>query len=127
MPWAPRQPHPVSVLWAYWSFAAAALAFPLQHWAARSVTATGGEHAVRRSLPAVAAAVLTLSPVVGLLAWLARDSLFHRGDAWFPVLVVLATVGSALTGLVQRHAPGTRAVRRGGAGPGAWRTSSAAW
>ena len=92
---------PVSVLWAYWSFAAAALAFPLQHWAARSVTATGGEHAVRRSLPAVAAAVLILSPVVGLLAWLARDSLFHRGDAWFPILVVLATVGSALTGLVR--------------------------
>jgi O-antigen/teichoic acid export membrane protein len=92
---------PVSVLWAYWSFAAAALAFPLQHWAARSVTATGGEHGVRRSLPAVAAAVLTLSPVVGLLAWLGRDSLFHRGDAWFPILVVLATVGSALTGLVR--------------------------
>jgi O-antigen/teichoic acid export membrane protein len=92
---------PVSVLWAYWSFAAAALAFPLQHWAARSVTATGGEHAVRRSLPAVAAAVLTISPVVGVLAWLARDSLFHRDDAWFPVLVVLATVGSALTGLVR--------------------------
>jgi O-antigen/teichoic acid export membrane protein len=92
---------PVSVLWAYWSFAAAALAFPLQHWAARSVTATGGEHGVRRSLPAVAAAVLTLSPVLGLLAWLARDSLFHRDDAWFPILVVLATVGSALTGLVR--------------------------
>jgi O-antigen/teichoic acid export membrane protein len=92
---------PVSVLWAYWSFAAAALAFPLQHWAARSVTATGGERAVRRSLPAVAAAVLALSPVLGLLAWLARDSLFHRGDAWFPILVVLATVGSALTGLVR--------------------------
>jgi O-antigen/teichoic acid export membrane protein len=92
---------PDSVLWAYWSFAAAALAFPLQHWAARSVTATGGEHGVRRSLPAVAAAVLTLSPVVGLLAWLARDSLFHRDDAWFPILVVLATVGSALTGLVR--------------------------
>jgi O-antigen/teichoic acid export membrane protein len=92
---------PVSVLWAYWSFAAAALAFPLQHWAARSVTATGGEHAVRRSLPSVAAAVLTVSPVVGLLAWLARDSLFHRGDVWFPLLVVLASVGSALTGLVR--------------------------
>jgi O-antigen/teichoic acid export membrane protein len=92
---------PVSVLWAYWSFAAAALAFPLQHWAARSVTATGGEHAVRRSLPAVAVAILTLSPVVGLLAWLGRDSLFHRGDVWFPILVVLATVGSALTGLVR--------------------------
>jgi O-antigen/teichoic acid export membrane protein len=92
---------PVSVLWAYWSFAAAALAFPLQHWAARSVAATGSEHAVRRSLPAVAAAVITLAPVLGLMAWLARDSLFHRGDAWFPVLVALATVGSALTGLVR--------------------------
>lgn len=92
---------PVSVLWAYWSFAAAALAFPLQHWAARSVTATGSEHAVRRSLPAVSAAVLTLGPLVGLVAWVARDSLFHRGDAWFPVLVALATVGSALTGLVR--------------------------
>jgi O-antigen/teichoic acid export membrane protein len=92
---------PVSVLWAYWSFAAAALAFPLQHWAARSVAATGSEHAVRRSLPAVAAAVLTLAPALGLVAWLARDSLFHRGDAWFPVLVALATVGSALTGLVR--------------------------
>jgi O-antigen/teichoic acid export membrane protein len=92
---------PVSVLWAYWSFAAAALAFPLQHWAARSVAATGGEHAVRRSLPAVAAAVLTLAPTLGLVAWLARDSLFHRDDAWFPILVALATIGSALTGLVR--------------------------
>ncbi len=92
---------PVSVLWAYWSFAAAALAFPLQHWAARSVTATGGEHAVRRSLPAVTAAVLTLGPLVGFLAWLAREPLFHRDDLWFPFLVALATVGSALTGLVR--------------------------
>jgi O-antigen/teichoic acid export membrane protein len=92
---------PVSVLWAYWSFAAAALAFPLQHWAARSVTATGSDHGVRRSLPAVGAAVLTLGPVLGVLAWLARDPLFHRGDAWFPLLVALSTVGSALTGLVR--------------------------
>jgi O-antigen/teichoic acid export membrane protein len=92
---------PVSVLWAYWSFAAAALAFPLQHWAARSVTATGGEHAVQRSLPVVVAAVLAISPVIGLAAWLARDPLFHRDDMWFPLLVVAATVGSALTGVVR--------------------------
>jgi O-antigen/teichoic acid export membrane protein len=92
---------PVSVLWAYWSFAAAALAFPLQHWAARAVAATGSDHGVRRSLPAVLGVVLTLGPVVGIVSWLARDQLFHRGDAWFPLLVALSTVGSAGTGLVR--------------------------
>ena len=34
---------PVSVLWTYWSFAAAALTFPLQHWITRSVAAHVGE------------------------------------------------------------------------------------
>src|ERR1700704_4634073 len=48
---------PVSVLWTYWSLAAAALAFPLQHWAARSVAANGGDQVVRRSLPALSAVV----------------------------------------------------------------------
>jgi O-antigen/teichoic acid export membrane protein len=92
---------PVSVLWAYWSLAAAALAFPLQHWAARSVAVNGDDHVVRRSLPALSAVVLTISPLVGFAAWLAREPLFHRGDAWFPALVALSTVGSALTGLVR--------------------------
>ena len=92
---------PVSVLWAYWSFAAAALAFPLQHWAARTVTMTGSDHQVQRSLPAISVAILALSPLIGVLAWLAREPLFHRGDLWFPLLVVGSTVGSALTGLVR--------------------------
>ena len=92
---------PVSVLWAYWSFAAAALAFPLQHWAARTVTMTGSDHQVQRSLPAISVAVLTLSPLIGVLAWVAREPLFHRGDLWFPLLVVGSTVGSALSGLVR--------------------------
>ena len=42
---------PVAVLWAYWSFAGAALTFPLQHWIARSVSA-----ARRRALGARGAA-----------------------------------------------------------------------
>ena len=92
---------PVSVLWAYWSFAAAALAFPLQHWAARTVTITGSDHQVQRSLPAISVAILTLAPLIGVLAWLARGPLFHQGGVWFPLLVVGSTVGSALTGLVR--------------------------
>jgi len=92
---------PVSVLWTYWSLAAAALAFPVQHWAARSVAATGSDHVVRRSLPGVTAVVLTIGPLVGVVAWLARDPLFHRDDLWFPALVAVSTVGSALTGLVR--------------------------
>jgi O-antigen/teichoic acid export membrane protein len=92
---------PVSVLWAYWSFAAAALAFPLQHWAARSVAASGSDHGVRRSLPAVGGAVLVLGPALGIVAWLAREPVFHQRDVWFPLLVMLSTVGSALTGLVR--------------------------
>lgn len=92
---------PVSVLWAYWSFAAAALAFPLQHWAARTVTITGSDHQVQRSLPAISVAIVALAPLIGILTWLAREPLFHRGDLWFPLLVVGSTVGSALTGLVR--------------------------
>ena len=45
----------------------------------------------------VAAAALAL----GLLAWLLRDRLFHRDDAWFPVMVVLVTLGSAAVGVVR--------------------------
>ena len=44
---------PVSVLWAYWSFAGAALTFPIQHWIARSVVAHEGERSVRTAMPGV--------------------------------------------------------------------------
>jgi O-antigen/teichoic acid export membrane protein len=92
---------PVSVLWTYWSLAAAGLTFPVQHWVARSVAAAGTDHVVRRSLPAVTAAVLMICPVLGLASWWARDLLFHRADAWFPVLVMAATIGSAMMGVVR--------------------------
>lgn len=92
---------PVSVLWTYWGLSAAALTFPVQHWVARAVAASGSDHVVRRSLPAVWGAVLVIGPVAGLVAWWARDPLFHRDDAWFPVLVVAATIGSAMMGVVR--------------------------
>ena len=91
---------PVSVLWTWWSFTAAALTFPLQHWIARSVAA-GDEGGVRASLPRVAMLVAALAAVAGALAWVARAALFGRDDPWFPVLVSCVTLGSALMGVVR--------------------------
>ena len=92
---------PVSVLWTYWSFAAAALTFPLQHWIARSVAAHEGEGSVRDAMPRVVALVVTAALVVGVLSWLGRDQLFHRDDLWFPLLVVIVTLGSGFIGIVR--------------------------
>ena len=106
---------PVSVLWTYWLFAAAALTFPLQHWIARTVAAHAGEALVRDALPRVAAAVLLAAAGSGLLAWLARDQLFHRSDPWFPLLLAGVTVGAGFVGVVRgglsaRHRFGSVAV-----------------
>ncbi|MET1059877.1 MAG: hypothetical protein ABWX84_09780 [Nocardioides sp.] len=91
---------PVSVLWTWWGFAGAAFTFPLQHWVTRTVSAYG-EGAVRAALPRVGLAVLAVSGVTGGLAWLGRDALFHRADAWFPLMVLLVTLGSSLIGLAR--------------------------
>jgi hypothetical protein len=91
---------PVSVLWTHWAFAGAAFTFPLQHWITRSVVA-GHEGDVRRSAVRVAALVTSAAVVLGALAWLVRDRLFHRDDAWFPVMVVLVTLGAAAIGVVR--------------------------
>lgn len=91
---------PVSVLWSYWALAGAALTFPVQHWITRTITAHG-DGAVRRALPRLAAATLAISVGAGVLAGLAREPLFDRDDFWFPLLVVLVTLGSALTGVTR--------------------------
>jgi O-antigen/teichoic acid export membrane protein len=90
----------VSVLWTYWAFAGAALTFPVQHWITRTVAA-GAEGVVRRSAKRVSVAVLACAVVAGGVSWVLRDALFHRGDAWFPVMVALLTIGSALIGVVR--------------------------
>ncbi len=93
---------PVSLLWTYWSFSAAALTFPLQHWIARSIAAhRGDEWSVQQTLPRVVVAVLLASLASGLLAWLGRDALFHRDDPWFPLLVAWVTIGSGFVGIVR--------------------------
>ena len=92
---------PVAVLWTYWSFAAAALTFPLQHWAVRAVVAAGGEGPVRRALPSIAGLTLLVAMLAGTATWLIRDDLFHRNGWGFPVLVVAVTLGSAFLGIVR--------------------------
>ncbi|RYC07132.1 lipopolysaccharide biosynthesis protein [Nocardioides zhouii] len=91
---------PVSVLWTQWTFAAAALTFPLQHWITRSIVA-GQEGAVRSAAARVAGLVVAVALALGVVAWLLRDRLFHRDDAWFPVLVVLVTLATAAVGVVR--------------------------
>lgn len=91
----------VSVLWTYWSFAAAVLTFPLQHWIARSVAAHGGEGAVRTAMPRVWLVVVGAAVVAGLLAWLGRAQLFVSDAPWFPLLVAVVTVGSGFVGVVR--------------------------
>jgi O-antigen/teichoic acid export membrane protein len=99
---------PVAVLWAWWSFAGAALTFPLQHWIARQAAIDTGEAGVRHALPRVLAAVTGISVLAGLLGWLARERLFGL-DGWaFPLLVVAVGLGSAGIGVVR----GTLSARR---------------
>ena len=92
---------PVSVLWAYWSFASAALTFPLQHWVTRTVQATEGEDAVRRSLARVSGVVLLVSAAGTGAAWVLREPLFGRADPAFPLLVGAVSLGAALVGYVR--------------------------
>lgn len=91
---------PVTVLWTHWAFTGAAFTFPLQHWITRSLVA-GRDDAVRRAAPRISLVVGVATLVLGVLAWIERDDLFHRSDPWFPVMISLITVGSALIGVVR--------------------------
>lgn len=92
---------PVSVLWTYWSFAAAFLTFPVQHWIVRSTVARGSEGGVRAVRVPLALTVLGITVAAGLVTWVLRERLFYREDALFPLLVAAVTVGSAFVGLVR--------------------------
>lgn len=92
---------PVSVLWTWWGFTAAGLTFPLQHWIARTVTASAAEGPVRRSLGRLACLVVAIAVASGVVATLLGHLLFDRGGVAFPLLAALVVVGSGLMGLVR--------------------------
>lgn len=89
---------PVAVLWACWSFAGAALTFPVQQWITRTMEATGGEAAVRRARWRVLRAVLVVTTGAVAVAWVLRHVLFNSTGAAFPALVGGVTFGAALVG-----------------------------
>lgn len=91
---------PVSVLWTVWALTGAAFTFPLQHWVTGCV-AGGRESDVRASARRVGAVVAGAAVAAGALSWLARERLFHRDDAAFPVLVGLVVLGSAAVGVLR--------------------------
>lgn len=92
----------VSVLWTYWSFAAAALTFPVQHWIVRVVSAAHGrEGGVRKTMPSLWLVVGGLTLVTAFAAWVLRDPLFHHGGISYPALVGLVTAGSAFVAVVR--------------------------
>ena len=107
---------PVSVLWAYWSFAGAALTFPIQHWIARSVVAHEGERSVRTAMPGVLRLSLLAAVVTFVASWLGRDLLFGSGDVWFPLLVGAVTLASAAMGVVRGVLTARRRFRAVGLG-----------
>lgn len=96
-----RAAAPVSVLWTYWAAAAAVLTFPLQHWISRTVAVDRGEAGVRAALAGIAGVVALLALAVGVLAWVGRSPLFHRGGVLFPLLIAGVTVGSGFVGVVR--------------------------
>ena len=99
---------PISVLWTIWAMSAAVITFPVQHWVIRTIEADRTEGTVRTALPLILASAVLLSTVIGVVAWMARGTLFSDGGALYPVLAAAIPLGSVMVGLSR----GTLAARR---------------
>lgn len=90
---------PISILWTIWSFAAASLTFPIQHWVIRTVRAEGGERpirAARGTLAAIAGIAMVFTLVASLL-W--RERLFGSTGFGYPALAAAIVLSAGLLGL----------------------------
>jgi O-antigen/teichoic acid export membrane protein len=92
---------PVSVLWTYWTVAAAVLTFPLQHWTIRTLAADGHEGTVARSRGRIWGGAVGLSVFSGVVAYVGRDVLFRSDAVAFPAMIAGLTAGACLSGLVR--------------------------
>lgn len=99
---------PLSVLWSYWSIAAAILTFTVQHWIISTMTRDGHDATVARSLPWLAMATIILATLAGGLAFIFREPLFNDGGVFYPIVVSVITVESFFMGLVRGVQSGRR-------------------
>ena len=91
----------VAQLWTIWFFASSVLTFPLQHWVIQRLRSDGHGGAVRGALPRLAGITLALGAAVTTVTLLARDDLFGRDTAIYPLTAGLITVGATLMGLLR--------------------------
>ncbi len=95
-----RDAAPISVLWTYWTMAAAILTFPLQHWTIRLIT-QGAEGTLARSRSRIWVGTAVLSAFSGVVAYLAREVLFHDQSIVYPAMVAGITAGATFSGSVR--------------------------
>ena len=99
---------PVSVMWTFWAMSVAVFTFPIQHWIIRTFQVDQGEGAVRRALPQLVVLTVAGAAVLTALAVVLRVRFFGSSTPLWPVLVLLVTAGSAVTGYLRGVLSGRR-------------------
>lgn len=89
---------PISVLWTIWSFAAATLTFPIQHWIIRTMQAESGERPIRAARPTLVAIAGVAATLTFLTTYLARNRLFGAAGLGYPSLAAVIVLSSAILG-----------------------------
>ena len=91
----------VAVLWGFWAFSGAALAFPIQHWVIRQMEIDRGPSGVAAALPRLALAALGVALGEGLVGVLFGARLFGSTSWLWPAAVFVLALGTAVLGLVR--------------------------
>jgi hypothetical protein len=99
---------PVSVMWTFWAMSVAVFTFPIQHWIIRTFQVDQGEGGVRRALPQLVVLTIAGAAVLTALAVVLRARFFGSPTPVWPVLVMLLTFGSAVTGYLRGVLSGRR-------------------
>jgi hypothetical protein len=95
-------------MWTFWAMSVAVFTFPIQHWIIRTFQVDQGEGGVRRALPQLVVLTIAGAAVLTALAVVLRARFFGSPTPVWPVLVMLVTAGSAVTGYLRGVLSGRR-------------------